>query len=546
MKRIPLLITLKDDLVISASAATSGGHTSLDYIPGSLLLGAVAAKLYKSLSSPTEQWQVFHSGQVCFQNGYIVHQDNRPSYPSPLCLHHFKGEEPKSEDDKNISLFEQNVIRPNIDDVDNSKQPKQLREAYITGRGHLANVTRTASMKTAINSEDGRAAESQLFGYQAIQSGQRFLAHIHIASDVSEELVTKIKSALAGQARMGRSRSAQYGRVTIELLESDAYQPTNMAKVGDTALTIWCLSDLALTDPITGQPTLKPRPEHFGLSQGELNLSHSFLRNRTYSPYNAFRNAFDSQRQVISQGSVITFKGIAPLTAEQIERLESPVGSYSEAGAGHIAIQAKVCVSPSLKEAIQDSFTLTAINKEKTTNSTSRTDSPLIKWLHAQQQTKAVDHQAWLNTMLIDIQKIYKTARQLNALEPDKPIGPSVSQWGVVYQAARDNRRHPEKLLKQLFLDPKHAICRQKEGSQHTWGLKIDSENTFSTWLADQLIELAETSDAKTQSDSKSSPDTKGQKESHISHTLSDKVALLAAEMRSPRGEKISLAGEDN
>jgi CRISPR-associated protein Csx10 len=534
MRRIPLLITLKDDLVISANAATSGAHTSLDYIPGSLLLGAVAAKLYKSLSSPEEKWQVFYSGKVCFQNGYIVHKDNRPSYPSPLCLHHFKGEEPKNGGDTDISLFEQNIIRPNIDDLDNNKQPKQLREAYITGRGHLATVIRTASMKTAIDNTNGRAAESQLFGYQAIQSRQRFLAHIDIASDVPKDLVDHILDALEGQARMGRSRSAQYGRVTIERLKSEAYQPTSMAKVGDTDLTIWCLSDLALTDPITGQPTLTPRPEHFGLSQGELNLSHSFLRSRAYSPYNAFRKAFDSQRQVISQGSVITFDGIAPLTAEQIKHLESPIGSYTEVGAGHIAIQAKVCVSSSLKAAIQDSFTLPVINNEKTI------DSPLIKWLRVQQKTQAVDHQAWLNTMLADIQKIYKTARQLNALEPSIPIGPSASQWGVVYQAARDNRRHPEKLLEQLFLDPKHAICRQKEGSQHTWGLKIDSKNTFSTWLADQLIELAETSNDKTQSDSKR------QKESHIPHTLSDKVALLAAEMRSPRGEKISTAGEDN
>ena len=47
--RIPLLITLQDDLVISASSATTGGHESLDYLPGSLLFGVAASRLYAEL-----------------------------------------------------------------------------------------------------------------------------------------------------------------------------------------------------------------------------------------------------------------------------------------------------------------------------------------------------------------------------------------------------------------------------------------------------------------------------------------------------------------
>ena len=43
MNQFAFEIELLDDLVISARSATTGGHQTLDYIPGQTLLGACAA-----------------------------------------------------------------------------------------------------------------------------------------------------------------------------------------------------------------------------------------------------------------------------------------------------------------------------------------------------------------------------------------------------------------------------------------------------------------------------------------------------------------------
>ena len=43
MHRAALVLTLESDLVLSARAATLGGHAGLDYIPGAALLGWAAS-----------------------------------------------------------------------------------------------------------------------------------------------------------------------------------------------------------------------------------------------------------------------------------------------------------------------------------------------------------------------------------------------------------------------------------------------------------------------------------------------------------------------
>ena len=60
-------IQLKQPLIVSQQAATAGQHQSLDYIPGSAILGMVASQLYAQLT-PEEALQVFHSGAVRFSD----------------------------------------------------------------------------------------------------------------------------------------------------------------------------------------------------------------------------------------------------------------------------------------------------------------------------------------------------------------------------------------------------------------------------------------------------------------------------------------------
>lgn len=527
-----LLITLKDDVIISASSATAGAHKTLDYIPGSLLLGVAAAKMYKRVKNPDEAWLLFHSGKVSFGNAYIVNSNGEPTLPSPLSLHYYKGSEP----DKDNPLKAETIFRPTVDEHDPAKQPKQLRGSYLTASGQQVFVEKAATMKTAIDSTTGRASDSQLFGYEALCAGQQFLAIIESTDDVDSSLFEQLISELEGSARIGRSRSAQYGRIDIKQLDDKDYRPSNLSCEGATDLTLWCLSDLALVDPETLQPTLQPTPQHFGLSSGKLDTSRSYIRSRAYSPYNSYRNAFDQQRQVITMGSVIHFTGLKePITEAQNKALQKPQGCFTESGLGILLANADICVKSPLQ--LSDSVKIDVKTTPKSDIDTEKSD--LIRWLERQTQThSSAVSQQWLSEKLNQIRRQYVSARQLNAIDPKQPIGPSASQWGAVYQTARDLRNKPNALYKSLFIGKKDAICRERAGSENSWGLAISPNETFVQWLFAQLIPDWTLSDDHT-------PIKNGNVKAdtpELNQAFCEQLALIAAEMRKPRGEKIRVA----
>ena len=72
MNRIDLQLTLLEDLVVDERPATEGGHTGLDYLPGILLLGAAAARLYGQLSR-ADTYRLFHGGEVRVKTREIVY-----------------------------------------------------------------------------------------------------------------------------------------------------------------------------------------------------------------------------------------------------------------------------------------------------------------------------------------------------------------------------------------------------------------------------------------------------------------------------------------
>ncbi len=507
--KIPLLITLQDDVIISASATTAGGHSTLDYIPGSLLLGAAAAGLYKSLDSDSA-WQAFHSGRIRFHNGYIISEQGEPGLPSPLSLHYYKGQEPP----QGQPLSANRIVRPSLDKLDPKRQLKQLRETYLTVSGERVNVATSISIKTAIDKNTGRASEAQLFGYQALCAGQRFLAYLEKDSDTPDALFAQILSALAGEVRIGRSRSAQFGRVHIDVLDNtgSALEYTN--PTGQTELSLWCLSDLALFDPQTQQATLQPTPQHFGLQGGHFDAGKSYLRGRSYSPFNGHRNAFDTRRDVICAGSVIHFSDLEPITDQQWQALQRPQGGFVEHGLGVVVANAAICTLTPLK------FASAAGDRipQKASDSSQGASSALLEWLKDKTAATTEHHSAWLDDTSREIEQQYIMARSFNAIDSNQPIGPSPSQWGEVYQSARDLRHKPDELYRKLF-GGDNAICRARAGSEYAWGLKINYDTDFSAWLKRRF-----------ESD----------------EDLVEKITLLAAEMRRPRCQAMRLAAQES
>lgn len=481
MKYYILTLTLLDDVVISQRAASMGGHRSLDYIPGATLLGACAAKLYSTLSL-IDAFSVFHSGKIRFCNAYPLSDTGESSRPAPNVWFYPKASRYKTELGDRCQLNSKTLIHASAreDEGNKGKQYVQLRAGYVTNELEVLSPIQTLRMKTAINPETARAATSQLFGYQALQAGQVFQAVIQFDDDVLD-LAKKISPIMQGQILIGRSRSAQYGRIDchISTLQTDAIAPP----AETTQLQLWLQSDMALQDE-QGQALMQGKEANLpGFSDSIIDWDNSHLRFRRYSPYNGKRRSYDMERQVIEKGSVLAMNLDEPLNQAQWQLLQSGLGLYRESGLGQVLVN-----SPLLNpESWVNIKPLTSNPQEIAT--TVKPDTPLANWLDkkTQGQAKVYADKHHAEQLISVLHKLYKNARTYAGIEAHIPIGPSASQWALIVEAGKLHQRDKQIFMRVVF-DPEKGICDSKDEG---WNTMTKQEHgklmSFSTWLQNEL-----------------------------------------------------------
>ena len=449
MKSFDLDITLLEDAVFSERTATEGGHRGLSYIPGAALLGAAASRLYPILT-PQEAFDLFHSGRVRFGNGLPVDEYGETAYPIPFCWHSLKGETCVDE-----KVLQNNKIwNISIEEPPEGKQPSQLRACFVTAFGREVKPENNLRMKTSIEPATGMAKEAALFGYDALPAGSRFRSSIAINEDISPEWIDRLRDALTKQPLLlGRSRSAEYGRVKASCGPiAELGQNLNLEQATQH-ITLWLLSDLAATDEY-GQACLCPKPQWLGLPVGRLLTDKSFIRTRRYSPWNAYRGGPDLERQVIVQGSVLVFEfeKLETLTSH-LQRLQSGLGMHREAGLGQVWLEPAL-----LKTRHPDFPNKPCEHTLPTPHSLSK--SPLILWLEnlSNQRSSHQDERQLAVRLAHEYRDRLVTARKLKGLADKTIIGPSASQWGNVGEAAKSAQFDHQ--LNGLLFDNNNACCK--------------------------------------------------------------------------------------
>ncbi|MCR5765238.1 MAG: hypothetical protein K6G09_04585, partial [Treponema sp.] len=313
-------IELLDDVVLSQKTATVGNHKSLDYIPGSVLLGVAAARSYSTVSADVA-WQLFHSSKLRFYNAYPLVNNNR-TIPVPLSFH--KEKEPVLGKEKDIFNFVCEEGKKGI-----TGQPRQLRSGYLNLLGkkdsecdaekiNIVLSSLTSRMRTAIDEKTGTAAKSQLYGYESLNAGQVFMGKIEWDDSVetSAKNVLELFESEAGEIiHIGRSKTASYGRAKLskitnpESKDKKAAPNEPAANLNGNSFSILAVSDLCLRNPLTGIPELKVLPEFLGLgADWKLDETCCFTRPSFIYQYNAYRKELEIQKTLISKGSVFTFK----------------------------------------------------------------------------------------------------------------------------------------------------------------------------------------------------------------------------------------------
>lgn len=436
MKKIQFKCTLLSDVIINQRAATEGRLKTLDYIPGSNFLG-IAASIYGKLTSE-ESLLAFHSGKVRFVDAHPGMESKR-SLRIPLSYLY----------PKLSSIDKEFYVHHAINDHEKlkDKQLKQSRSGFYIFDQEKANQVKVDSsfaIKSAYDRDMRRSKDNQVYGYQSINKGIEMYFELAYDNDVPEELISKLKNALIGKKRVGRSRTAQYGLVDIQELEYTSISSNSSS--GE--LVIYADSRLIFLDEY-GNPTYTPEPQDFGLSKGEIVWEKSQIRTFQYSPWNFIRGTRDTDRCGIEKGSVIVIKDVVFENG-----LKEYVGYYQNEGFG------KVIYNPDYFEVKKDEngrAVWQVVKSDKSSNNFGEKapnfveiKNPLINYLKNQKQEQESET------------KIYKMVNVF--VEKNEHIFKGkifASQWGTIRSLAM---QHPlkGKLKEELFT----KVIDEKDGKK--------------------------------------------------------------------------------
>ncbi|CAK0739188.1 CRISPR-associated protein Csx10 [Gammaproteobacteria bacterium] len=433
-------LKLLDNVVFSLSNATQGEHQTLDYIPGSALMGVAAKSIFERLGEEKGALALLR-GDLSFGNGMPkLPGSPNSTLPMPLSWHSAKiapGIDKKS--DKNHQLKVENIYNLAAVTYEKSslfgKQPVQMREGWFEeNTGNVVRVPHVQTLKTAV-SEDlndyETAKTSALFGYEAIAAGACFNARVEISSQdpelrkVLREIIYSVfgKNAKTDEKmiRLGKSKNSEFGESQCKLTVARTSPTPEVSK----EVVLFAESDLALIDE-NGFPTLEPKGVHFDLKDWELVRERSYLKFRQYSLWNAMRGSPDVERKVIRKGSVLVFRNLNNTTVTPKTR----VGVGQSEGLG------RVRVAPPFLKSEHPPQLVERISPPAIPNLSILGTDPFSTWIKDRHLEKQFDMQA--------AQQARKWSEEW--LKTRVKISPS--QWGRLAEEARDVNTVKELLAK--------------------------------------------------------------------------------------------------
>jgi len=361
VKKLIFNVTFLSDVVLLATSNTEGNSRELDFIPGSAFLGMVA-KEYESFS---DSFQIFHSGDVRFGDGHLL-CNNQPTFKMPLSYFHEK-----------LDMDATQIYNHHfIDDFSKFQQLKQLRSGYITAKKELATLEYNYTQKSAYDATHRRSKEGSMYGYSALQKGLQWQFSVFVSQSVDTQSVEKIKELLQKSTQLGKSKSAQYGKIRIDFV---AQESVSNHQALEDEIVLYAKSRIALHDEM-GHPTYDVRYLCDGLNAQNIVMSKSQIRTFSFTPYNNARKTEDSERFCIEKGSVIVLKDITP---KQLEQLQGGVGAYLSEGFGEVLINPEFIMDKKPFSLVQSSKEQTKQNqREKITEAFSDTTLEFLAHRH--------------------------------------------------------------------------------------------------------------------------------------------------------------------
>jgi len=272
---LPFTITLKSPAVITAPGGDPNSSSTLPFIPGTGVRGAVA----KSLGDPDcdrDKQQEFNAlilgGAVRYLNAYPV-VNGRRSVPTPVSLKLKKNllEERRYDEVIDLSAYDSNEW-PEDDMI-------TIGEGFLSigaARPKLYHPRINSRIHNQRDREKGRAWKDKkgnthgaIFTFESLEADQSFAGLIQLRGEHNDEmdrLELRIKSLLGKFMLIGRSRRAGYGGMAEVISSSstqeheivgggsEEFQPLKRAVKAGEKFRLLLTSPCVVRHPYTGQP----------------------------------------------------------------------------------------------------------------------------------------------------------------------------------------------------------------------------------------------------------------------------------------------------
>lgn len=352
MKVVSYRVFLEQPLLATQLLGDPNSSVSFPYIPGSLLRGMLINRYRERTPGKSEEAlahdpicrRLFFDGTTRYLHAFPLLTSGQRSLPTPHAL-----VRPKGSSTQRVY----NAAHADFDwrEVADDGVPKPLRELFCLLKDDeislIEQLTNRITVHVARERGKGRATADggTIFQYDALAAGQVFGGVI--LADADDDATT-LETLLPGDAWLGRSRSAGYGHVRVEL---NSTLDTNWREIGGSyptlpanePITLSLLSDTILYDSegnFVSRVNSAILEAYFGFNVGEVSATQSFSATTLTGGFNNRARTPLPQAYSLAAGSVITLRLSEPVTADKVRQLEERgIGARLAEGFGRVVFQ---------------------------------------------------------------------------------------------------------------------------------------------------------------------------------------------------------------
>lgn len=340
MKGIRIHLLAQDPLIVTDGSSEGISHACLSYIPGSMLLGALATRW--RLTHPdldpdeTDEFtDIFINGAVSFGHAYPTVL-GRPCVPTPISFFYSKSKGQLPTFDTNDEEKEPHVYNKLFQQTVDDKT-KRLTVPFLDAISkHTPSLSFQQTTHVAINAKNRKAADSRLFSYEAMAPGSRFCSTL-LCDDTYVQTVEDILR-MDPIIHVGHAKSAGYGTVVITDIERVEGPTATQLTPGDHVLFLESafFPEKSWESPRDGLRSLFSETTMISFAD------KLFCKTIRLEGFNNFWYLPRPTRIGFAQGSVI------PIQVHQAVTLPPLLGGWTNEGYGRYAIDPELLAKPTI------------------------------------------------------------------------------------------------------------------------------------------------------------------------------------------------------